>query len=417
MSSYPNELDIIFDKLNKSNIKPIIVGGYIRDKLLKINSKDIDIELYNISSLGKVEKILQEFGSVNNVGKSFGVCKLSYQGLDLDFSLPREDSKISSGHKGFKIITNKNLDFKTATSRRDFKMNAIGYDVINQKILDPFNGQKDIKNKIISAVNIEKFADDPLRVLRAVQFSSRFNFLLDDELFKKCKTMIKDTCLNELAKERVFDELKKLLLKSPKPSVGFLLLKKLGAFSYFKELSTLKDNELKHIFLSLDIFHIYKTKNDKNSITIALSLLCYYFCNNDIEKFLYRLSIEKELIKHTVAILENKNIINLNNITNYSIYILATKTDIELFSIFLKSIYLDKKNTQIDKLLTKATKLGVLHKKVDPILRGKDIISLGIRPSPKFSKVLSSAYDAQIRGRFSNHKTAIAWLKIELSHF
>jgi len=91
---YPTELDIIFDTLKKSSIKPILVGGYVRDKLLNEESKDIDIELYGVSSLDKVEEILQKFGAINSVGKSFAVCKLKFEGYELDFSLPRKDKKI-----------------------------------------------------------------------------------------------------------------------------------------------------------------------------------------------------------------------------------------------------------------------------------------------------------------------------------
>jgi len=92
MIDYPNKLNIIFDKLLNNSIKPIIIGGYIRDSLLKKESKDIDIELYGINSFSKLEDILKEFGDVNSVGKSFGVCKLKVDDLDLDFSFPRIDS-------------------------------------------------------------------------------------------------------------------------------------------------------------------------------------------------------------------------------------------------------------------------------------------------------------------------------------
>ena len=136
MIDYPKKLNIIFDKLLSNSIKPIIVGGFVRDFLLDLESKDIDIELYGINSFSKLEKILKEFGDVISVGKSFGVCKLKFNNLDLDFSLPRIDSKIDKGHKGFQIVIDSSLDFKTATSRRDFTINAIGYDVISKKILE-----------------------------------------------------------------------------------------------------------------------------------------------------------------------------------------------------------------------------------------------------------------------------------------
>jgi len=99
MLKYPNKLDIIFDKLAKYNIKPVIVGGFIRDAILNIKSKDIDIELYNISSYEKLQTLLDEFGKINTVGKSFGICKLTMGELEIDFSFPRQDNKISKGHQ------------------------------------------------------------------------------------------------------------------------------------------------------------------------------------------------------------------------------------------------------------------------------------------------------------------------------
>jgi len=206
---YPTNLNVIFNKLALFHIKPIIVGGFIRDSLLNISSKDIDIELYGVSHLDKVQEILKEFGDVNSVGKSFGVCKLKYNELDIDFSLPRLESKESEGHRGFIVKTLQNIDFKTAASRRDFTINSMGYDVQEKKLLDPFNGLIDLKNSILRAVNNRTFIEDPLRILRAVQFSARFNFKLNKNLFSLCYEMIQKSMLNELSHERVFDEVYK----------------------------------------------------------------------------------------------------------------------------------------------------------------------------------------------------------------
>jgi len=233
MIDYPNILDKIFDKLDKCNAKPIIIGGYIRDFLLHIDSNDIDIEVYNISTFEKLENILKEFGDVISVGKSFGVCKLSLKDISLDFTLPRIDSKIESGHSGFSVKIQKNLDFVTATSRRDFTINAIGYDVLNKRILDPFNGIDDLKSKTLKMVDADSFIEDPLRVLRAVQFCARFNLKMDKELFLLSKRMVETNMLLELPKERIHEENKKLLLKSPSPSLGFRVLKELNALKYF----------------------------------------------------------------------------------------------------------------------------------------------------------------------------------------
>ena len=414
MIDYPNKLNIIFDKLDNFNIKPIIIGGYNRDFILNIASKDIDIELYGVSSLDKVEEILREFGSVNSVGKSFGVTKLLFEKLDLDFSLPRTDNKVDSGHTGFKITTDKNLDFKTATSRRDFTINAIGYDIKQKKILDPFNGVEDIKHKTLKAVDINKFDEDPLRVLRAIQFSARFNFTLDSQLLNKCKNMMQNNSLSELARERIFQEIKKLLLKSKSPSHGFLLLRKINGFNFFKEFLHLSHKDYDETLKTIDLFKSYNIESENTNIIIMLALLCYHFSLKDRETFLKRLTTQKDIIQNINLLLNNKESINLDKFTNYDIYTLATKLKIQTFIPFLKALNLGKKDTQLYSLEIKANLLNVYNEKMPAFLEGKDLLNLGLKPSKEFSIILENAYIAQMRGEFKTKEEAELYLKKKL---
>jgi len=407
MIKYPQSLDTIFNKLYKHNIKPVIVGGYIRDALLNIPSNDIDIELYGVSSLDEVERVLKEFGNVNSVGKSFGVCKLFYNDLDLDFSLPRRDNKIASGHRGFEIIIENDLDFKTAASRRDFTINAIGYDVKNKKILDPYHGIDDLNKKILRTVDNQKFKEDPLRVLRAVVFASRFAMTLDKALEFTCKEMLQQNLLNELPKERIFQEIKKLLLKSNKPSSGFYLLKNLGAFSFFKEFNTLSDKEYKEILTALDNLKGLHITDDEEFVILALAVLTSKFSNRLTQTFFKRITNEKKLIEKVFLLHEVD--FNLENFNEYNIYILARKIDIEFYSHYLH-VTVNKKD-KIEYLLKKAKKLGVLHHPSPALIQGKDLIALGLQPSKEFSNILEYAYDAQIKNSFKNKKDAISWLK------
>jgi len=410
MIKYPRSLDTIFNKLYAFNIRPIIVGGYIRDVLLGIPSNDIDIELYGISSLEEVEKILLEFGNVNSVGKSFGVCKLSYKGLDLDFSLPRKDNKIASGHQGFKITVDTNLDFKTAAGRRDFTINAIGYDVKNKKILDPYHGREDLDKKILKAVDNEKFKEDPLRVLRAVVFASRFDMKLDKSLEFTCKHMIQNKLLDELPKERIFQEIKKLLLKSNNPSGGFYLLKDLGAFSFFKEFNTLDEKEYAVILNALQKLKTFQITSDKEFVILALAVMTSKFSDMQTQTFLNRITNEKTVIEKVFTF--HKIDFNLDNLNDYNIYTLARKTDIKFYSYYLYVI--QNKKEEIEYLLKKAKKLNVLHEPILPLIKGKDLIKLGLQPSKEFSKILEYTYQAQIQNAFKDKPSALSWLKKNL---
>ncbi|WP_373001829.1 CCA tRNA nucleotidyltransferase [Sulfurimonas sp.] len=408
MIEYPNFLNKIFDKLEKNNARVIIIGGFIRDFLLNIESDDIDIEVYNISSFEKLENILKEFGSINRVGKSFGVCKLKIENYVLDFTLPRIDSKIASGHSGFDIKIQKNLDFIDASRRRDFSMNAIGYDVLNKTLIDPFNGINDLKEKTLKMVDAKTFVEDPLRVLRAVQFCSRFNLKMDKELFLLCKRMIEKNMLSELAKERIYEEIKKNLLKSKKPSLGFTLLKELGALKYFPSLEMLEDENWSRSMNAIDKIAGLKITNKRTNEVLMLASLCYGFTSSEVQDFISKLSNDKALLNSIIILQDNlKTIVKIcsKEINDYDLYKLATKVNIEELVVLSEALF------GIGKIIaTRAQELNIINKRLPAILLGRDLVSYGIKPSSEFSVILDSAYEAQMHGEFFSKDEAIKWL-------
>lgn len=410
MIKYPHKLDIIFKKLKNLNISAVIVGGFVRDSLLGRESKDIDIELYGLSSLEKVEEVLKEFGNINSVGKSFGVCKLLFEDLDLDFSLPRLETKVSSGHKGFKISTHSYLNFETASARRDFTINAIGFDVDKKIILDPHHGMQDLKKKILHFVNKTTFTEDPLRILRGVQFCSRYQLSMSEELFHLCQEMIHKKMLHELPSERIFNEIKKLLLESPKPSIGLTLLKNLGAFTYLNELSLLNEDDWHKTLYSLNEMVQYKTNDNKTNIILMLSLLCYSLNEKNKISLLEKLTHERKILSCVLNLTQY----SLNKkMSHPDIYRLATKTNIE-YTVLIHLAHFPEKKENFMEIYNKAKELGILHKKIKAFIQGRDVISLGIHPSARFSQILTSAYEAQMDGVFQTHDEAMLWLEKEL---
>ncbi len=136
----PKILQTISKKLHSKHAKAIVVGGSVRDHFLKLDIKDYDIEVYGLEGMMELEEVLGEYGSVNLVGKSFGVLKFSHEAEEYDFSFPRKESKVGTGHRGFDVEVDGTLDFKTASKRRDFTMNALGYDIEEKAFFDPFGG-------------------------------------------------------------------------------------------------------------------------------------------------------------------------------------------------------------------------------------------------------------------------------------
>jgi tRNA nucleotidyltransferase/poly(A) polymerase len=188
------------------------VGGAVRDEILGKESKDLDILITGIP-FEQLEQILGKYGAVNAVGKSFGVLKFKPKGAteDIDIAIPRTETPTGEGgHQGFDVKSDHALPIEKDLERRDFTINAIAKD-IDGNIVDPFGGQEDLKNKVIKVVNPQAFSDDPLRMLRAVQFASRFGFTIEPETMK----MIQENAerVKEIAPERILTEFDKIVKK------------------------------------------------------------------------------------------------------------------------------------------------------------------------------------------------------------
>lgn len=212
-----------------------LVGGCVRDGIIGKKNKDIDLEIYfplNVNPEEKMVEILSRFGEVDLVGKQFGAYKL--HGFDVDFCLPRIETKVGKGHKGFVVsfstTQSENEEERTliACIRRDLTINAILQDAVTGEIIDHFGGLKDLENGIIRIVDEKTFIEDPLRVLRIAQFLARFHFRVEENTLELCKKIVANGDMNDLPSERIFEEFNKMLLKSSKPSLGFEFLREIG---------------------------------------------------------------------------------------------------------------------------------------------------------------------------------------------
>jgi tRNA nucleotidyltransferase (CCA-adding enzyme) len=186
--------------------RPMLVGGYVRDVLMGAPSKDIDIEVYGLA-FAAVAEALSRAGRVDEVGKSYGVLKIRAGDTDLDVNVPRRERKISEGHRGFDVAPDMSLSFAEASARRDFTINAILADPATGEITDCHGGLRDLEAGVLRHTS-ERFSEDPLRVLRGVQFAARFGFTMDPETARLCRTLL--GAYGELSVERIWGEWEKI---------------------------------------------------------------------------------------------------------------------------------------------------------------------------------------------------------------
>lgn len=212
---------LLASKVKEKGGRAFYVGGYVRDLLLNIPNKDIDIEVHGIAEKDLVA-ILNEIGEVDYYGRSFGIYALRHE--DIEVALPRSEKVLGTGHRDFEISVDPDMGYKNAALRRDFTINALMMDVLSHEILDYFNGIYDLNKGIIRHVNDVSFVEDPLRVYRAAQFASRFGFKIDERTVELCKSI--DTFA--LSRERIEEELKKALLKAERAEIFFECLKEMN---------------------------------------------------------------------------------------------------------------------------------------------------------------------------------------------
>lgn len=381
----PQILVTILTKLQEHGYRPYLVGGCVRDSFLNKQIKDFDVEIFDLPFLEDITFILEQFGSVNSVGKSFGVLKLSTKELEFDFSLPRTEQKTGKTHRDFLVKTDSKLSYKDAARRRDFTINAIYYDYFSKTFIDPFNGINDLDNKIIKHIDDKTFVEDSLRVYRAIGFASRFNFKIDSQTKDLCSKIIESKELSFLPKERVFEELKKIFLKSENPSIGLKLIDDFNLFSinfkqaydYIDNLAMFLENKNFSEFRKLYIFFAFILKGKKQ---------------NEILNFLESITSDKRLTKNILLLCDNTLSLDAINLKRLSLLIILEDL------VLIEKAYKKKDILKIEYL---AKELNIYDKSLEILVNGKDLINLGLKQSSIFKDILDYALSIQIENNLN----------------
>jgi tRNA nucleotidyltransferase (CCA-adding enzyme) len=429
--------------------RALIVGGWVRDRLLGFESQDIDLEVFGVPG-DRLRTLLESFGRVDAVGDSFQVYKLGA----IDVSLPRRDSKAGRGHKGFVVVGDPEMSIEEAARRRDFTINAISWDPLSGEYFDPFHGRDDLDRRLLRMVDAATFPDDSLRVLRAVQFVARFDLELDDATGTMCRSIP----LDDLPAERIWGEFEKLLF-APRPSRGFALAMELGAIgTLFPELQALagcpqepewhpEGDVWVH---TLQVIDRARTRVDDlprpQQIAIMLGAVAHDLGKPATTAFsdgrIRSINHEEQGVAPTSAFLDR---INMNSLDGYDVRRqvlgitaqhlkpgswfkvrdevgdgafrrLAHKVDLELLARVAKSDCEGRKPgtfdcSAMDWFLERARAIGADKGPPAPMLLGRHLLELGLKPGPRVGEILKAVYELQMDGRVANLDDAIAAAK------
>lgn len=271
----------IANAVREAGGRALVVGGFVRDLKLGLEPKDTDIEVYGLT-VDELKAVLTKFGDVDMVGKAFGVFKV--QGCDI--SIPRRDSKVAVGHKGFEVSFDPHMSLADAARRRDFTMNSMAMDPLTNEILDPYCGASALAHRFLEMTDPKTFVEDPLRVMRAAQFIARFELRPHASLLETSREIA--GTMKELAAERVWEEMCKLLLKGKKPSRGFEFLREAGVLPVlFPELQVLIGCQQEyewhpegdvwiHTMMAVDVAaELFRNGDLNHDLTVMFGALCH----------------------------------------------------------------------------------------------------------------------------------------------
>ena len=436
----------ITELFKKEGADIYLVGGCVRDSLLGLSPKDIDIEIYKLPP-ETIEAVLAKHFKIDTVGKNFGVFLL--KGYSIDVSLPRKESKTGLRHTDFKITGDPYMHPKDAALRRDFTINAISYDLVKEVLFDPYNGIDDLSKKHLRHIS-PAFSEDPLRVLRAMQFIARFNLSVSPDTLKLCQSLTP----NEIPKERIWEEWKKLLLKGHTISLGLQFLEDCDWLSYFPELSALTEceqdpewhpegNVWEHTKHCMDAFSKNRIGDDWEDLIVGLATLCHDMGKpkttargkggriqspqHDVEgvsiakAFLARMTEQKKVFDEVLPLVsEHMRPHNLytNNSGDSAIRRLANKVKrIDRLIRVFQADQLGRPPLKVtedpvsDWLAERSHQLELQASAPKPIILGRHLLAENLEPSPIFKTLLKECFEAQLDGTFGNETDGLIYLK------
>jgi tRNA nucleotidyltransferase (CCA-adding enzyme) len=436
----PESVRAIAETIRGAGGRALVVGGWTRDRLMHRPSKDVDVEVFGVAQ-EQLPLLLHTIGRIEPVGQAFPVYKvIGGDGFDIDVALPRRESKQGRGHKAFRVEGDPSMTLVEAARRRDFTINAIAWDPLTEEYEDPVGGRADLERRVLRAVDLTTFGDDSLRVLRALQFSARFEFTLDEETADVCRKIP----LDDLPAERIWGEIEKLLLHAHRPSIGLALGLELGTIdALFPELKALvacpqepewhpEGDVWTHTLMVVDQARALNSDLDRRRlITVMLGALAHDLgkppTTRMIDGRIRSLDHEQAGVAPATRLLDRLNVHSIDgfpvreqvlglvahhlkpgmffkagNVSDGAFRRLAAKVDMELLARVARADCLGRTGTfdcsAMDWFIDRARALGVQEHSPAPLLLGRHVLALGVAPGPRVGEILSAVYEQQLDG-------------------
>jgi tRNA nucleotidyltransferase (CCA-adding enzyme) len=440
------------DVLAAAGGRVFLVGGAVRDTVLGRKVKDYDLEVFGLPAPAVFEA-LARVARVEPAGDAFPVFKVaSLPGVagQVDVALPRRDSKKGPGHRGIHAEADPFMPFEEAARRRDFTINAMMSDLSTGALVDPFGGARDLDARLLRVVDPSTFRDDPLRALRAAQFAARFGLSVEPDTARLCASMP----LGELPAERIFGEIEKALLQAPRPSVAFRLL---FEWDQFRDIApelvplaeTPQDPEWHpegdvwtHTLMALDEARLLVDDLDPpRALAVMLGTLCHDLGKPGTTKFedgrIRSRGHEEAGVGPTLSLLDRWNVHTRGSfpvrdqvvalvrdhlkpgalyqvraeVSAGAIRRLARRVEADLLYRVARADCLGRTGNfspvAMEWFLEEVRRLSVERSGPAPLLMGRDILELGLRPGPQVGRILAEVYEQQLDSKVQTREEAM----------
>ncbi len=431
-----------------------LVGGCVRDAVLGIAPEDFDVEVYGVG-YEDLALALSRFGRADLVGRSFGVARLSLPGIEpVDFAVPRRDSKVAEGHRGFEVTPDATLEPREAAARRDFTLNALAWDPRTREVVDHFGGLADLRARTLRHTS-EAFGEDPLRVLRGMQLAARFDLAAAPETLALCRAIAPAHA--ELHPDRVREEWFKWAAQARVPSAGMRFLRDAGWLVHYPELAAMVGVEQDarwhpegdvwtHTLLALDALvatDAWRGADEATRATWSFAVLLHDVGKPPVtrrevrngrervvspghesagvplaERFLDRIGAPRWTAERVLPLV-TQHMAHLQSPTARAVRRLARRLAPETIASLAVVIAADAAARpplppdppeDLVRLLEVARGLELSDAAPRPLLQGRHLLERGWTPGPAVGRVLAEAFEAQLDGAFTDLDGALRWL-------
>lgn len=438
-----DEVNRIAQCVRDAGGRALLVGGCVRDELLGREVNDFDVEVYGIAP-DRLVALLSSHWALDSVGAAFGVLKIRH--LPIDVSLPRRENRLGAGHRDFSISADPSLPVADAASRRDFTINAILRDPLTGEMIDPWRGIEDLRRGVLRHVS-GHFTEDPLRVLRAMQFLARFPLTPAPETVALCSAMTQDA----LARERIASEWEKLLLKGETPSRGLDFLRECGWLKFYPELEALVGCEQceafhpegdvwRHTCLAVDAAAELRRRASRGAdgdLVVALSALCHDFgkpkttamgprghvvsyCHETAgvpvaRGFLTRIwnrpALADDVCRLVASHMRPVPLVmqGAGDRAYRRLAVEARRLDLlaDVVECDVRATLAGEKSLALVREFRKRTaELFIDRAPPRPFVQGRDLIARGMKPGREFGEIISACYERQLDGEITDAASA-----------